>query len=119
MFGYRGRPRILVIDPDGELEPLISEIVADSGCEVVCAKLHGLRHDTFSFPNPFALAVMTIAQRTSHPSADDSTREDALANVAYDLFPIPPDPKTFSKAIFEILGRYEKDTKSSREVNAA
>ncbi len=140
MIGCEGRPRILVIDPDGELEPLISEIVAGSGCEVVCAEHHGLGHETFSFPNPFALAVMTITRRTSQlskmisvfrklspnaefvllsRSANDHMWGDVLADGAYDLFRMPADPKELSKAVFEVLSRYDRKTKSSGKTNAA
>ncbi len=140
MIGCNERPIILVIDPDGELEHLIREIAAGSGCEVVCAECHGLGHDTFSFPNPFALAIMTITQRTSQVSrmisafrklspnaefillsrsADDHMWGDTLANGAYDLFRMPADPKELSKAIFEILARYERELKLSHEINAA
>ena len=140
MLGREQRPRILVIDPDGEIEALINQVAEDLNCEIVGAESDGLCHDTFSFLIPFALAVMAISERTSHLSkmiplirrlspnaefillsraADDRMWADALANGAHDVFAIPADQREVRKAISKALNPEDRTAASPGAVNAA
>jgi DNA-binding NtrC family response regulator len=134
------KARILVIDPDGDVEPWVSNIVSESGCEVACAESDGLLHDTFSYPHPFAVAVLAVSERTSHlfgmipalrklsptaevilmsRSADERMWADALAHGACDLFSMPPDPKQFSNVLLKVINRSEKTAELLEAVDAA
>jgi len=110
------RFRVLVFDPDGEVEKLVTDILAETPCEVTGAQSNDLLHETFTYHLPFDAVVMNLTPRTSYfldmilaimkvspkaeifvfsPSADERLWLDVLDRGAHDLFTTPPDPAEF------------------------
>jgi DNA-binding NtrC family response regulator len=133
------RFRVLVFDPEGELEKLVTDIFSETPCDVVNARSSDLLHETFTYQFPFDAVVMNLTRRTNHlldmipairkaspkaevlalsRSADERLWLDVLDRGAHDPFMTPPDRAEFLDAVLEAIHAQEPD-EDMRSADAA
>ena len=124
------RFRVLVFDPEGELEKFVMDVFADTPCDVVRARSNDSLHQTFTYPFPFDAVVMNLTRRTDHilgmipairkvspraeifvlsRSADERLWLDVLDRGARDLFVSPPDHAEFLDAVLQAVQAQDPD----------
>jgi DNA-binding NtrC family response regulator len=118
--------RILVIDPEGEVEQLVRNLLAGMDCDVFGVQSNEPAYDTFVYRRPFHVVVMNLTSKTMrlldmipvlqqlHPntetllmsrSADERMWADVLAFGGYDLLTVPPDRQELVNALRRALDR--------------
>ncbi len=118
------RLRVLVFDPDGEVEKLVTDILAETPCDVAGAQSGDTLHETFTYCFPFDAVVMNLTRHTGHfldmipamrkaapeagifvlsRSADERLWLDVLDRGAHDLFITPPDRTEFLGAFLRAV----------------
>jgi DNA-binding NtrC family response regulator len=133
------RFRVLVFDPEGEVERLVTEILAETHCEVASAKSGDSLYGTFTYHFPFDAVVMNLTPRTGHfldmipairqvspkarifvlsRAADERLWLHVLDRGAHDLFVAPPDRAEFLGAILQAI-QAQKVDEAMRPADAA
>jgi DNA-binding NtrC family response regulator len=133
------RFRVLVFDPDGEVEKLVTDILAETPCDVTSAQSGDSLHETFTYHFPFDAVVMHLTRRTGHfldmiPAirkaspkaeifvmsrwADEQLWFDVLDRGAHDLFVTPPDRAEFRDAVLQAI-QAQKTADAERQSDAA
>ncbi|MBZ5500484.1 MAG: hypothetical protein LAP85_29170 [Acidobacteriia bacterium] len=133
------RFRVLVFDPDGEVEKLVTDILTEAPCDVARAQPSDSLHETFTYHFPFDAVVMNVTQRTGHfldmipairkvspkaeifvlsRSADERLWLDVLDRGAHELFIVPPDRAEFLGAFHQAI-QAQKADEAMRPADAA
>ncbi len=133
------RFRVLVFDPEGEVERFVTDILAETPCDVARAQSGDSLYDTYTYHFPFDAVVMNLTRRTGHfldmiPAirkvsprarvfvlsrmADERLWLHVLDRGAHDLFVAPPDRAEFLGAILQAIQAQESD-ESMRPADAA
>jgi len=116
--------RVLVFDPDGEVEPLVTDILAETAYDVARPQSADSMIETFTYQFPFDAVVMNLNLRTSHfldmipvikrispkaeifvlsRAADERLWLEALERGARDLLLMPPDRAVFRDEFLQAL----------------
>ncbi len=116
--------RILVIDPDGEIEQMLRHALTGTECEISRALIYESLHDTVVYRYPFDLVVLNLTGkarwlldmvyilRRLHPdvvaltmsrSADERMWIDVLDRGGSDLLTIPPDRNELRRVLLKAL----------------
>jgi DNA-binding NtrC family response regulator len=133
------RFRVLVFDPEGEVGRFVTDILAETPCDVARAQSGDSLYDTYTYQFPFDAVVMNLTRRTGHfldmiPAirevspkvrifvlsrmADERLWLHVLDRGAHDLFVAPPDRAEFLGAILQAIQAQEAD-ESMRPADAA
>ncbi len=104
--------RVLVLDPDGDVEKSVTDVLAETRCDIARAQSDDWQFETFTYRFPFDAVVMNLTARTGHfldlipaikkvsPNApifvvsrlaDERMWLRVLNRGADDLFASPPD----------------------------
>jgi DNA-binding NtrC family response regulator len=124
------RFRVVVFDPEGEVEKLVTDILAATPCDVAAAQSGDSLHETFTYHFPFDAVVMNLTRRTGYfldmipaikkvspeaeifvfsRSADERLWHDVLDRGAHDLFITPPDRAEFLGAFLQAIQAHTPD----------